>query len=58
MWMEVSQLKRHGQSVRAIESYLSDLEGSVRRGQADAVARQHILNNLDYEIERLKRRPH
>ena len=58
LWIEVNRLRRGGQNVRAIEWYVSDLEGSLRRGQEDAAARRHILNNLDYEIEVLKRRRH
>jgi hypothetical protein len=57
LWLEVNRLKREGQNVRTIEWYVSDLEGSLRLGQQDAVARRHILNNLSYEVERLKQRP-
>ena len=58
LWIEVSRLKRGGHNVRQIEWYVSDLEGSLRRGQDDASARRHILNNLNYEIEVLKRGQH
>jgi len=56
LWIEVSRLKREGRNVRTIEWYVSDLEGSLRRGQPDASARRHILNNLSYEVERLNHR--
>ena len=58
LWIELNGLKRAGYNVRRIEWYVSDLEGSLRRGQNDASARRHILNNLDYEIEVLRRRQH
>ncbi len=56
IWIEVKRLRREGQNVRSIEWYACDLEGSLRRGEQGGVARQHILNNLDYEVENLKRR--
>jgi hypothetical protein len=56
IWVEVDRLKREGQSVRAIEYYLSDLEGSLRRGPDFASASRHAAKNLEYEIERLNRR--
>lgn len=56
LWMEVNRLRRDGHSARQIEWYVSDLEGSLRRGQSDAPTRRHILNNLDYEIQALRRR--
>ena len=56
LWIEVNRLRREGQNVRSIEWYASELEGSLRRGEQDAVARRHILNNLSYEVENLKRR--
>ena len=56
LWMEVSRLRRQGQNVRSVEWYVSDLETSLRRGEQDAVARRHILNNLSYEVENLKQR--
>ena len=56
LWIEVNRLKREGHNARQIEWYVSDLEGSLRRGQDDASGRRHILNNLRYEIDALKRR--
>jgi hypothetical protein len=56
LWVEVGRLKRGGQNVRQIEWYVSDLEGSLRRGQQDASARRHILNNLSYEIAAFRQR--
>jgi len=56
LWVELNGLKRGGHNVRQIEWYVSDLEGSLRRGQDDAPARRHILNNLSYEIDAVKRR--
>jgi hypothetical protein len=55
LWMEVNQLKRSGADVRRIEWYVSDLENSLRT-QQDASARRHILNNLELEMQTLKRR--
>ena len=56
LWIEVNRLKREGRNVRAIEWYVCDLEGSLRSGPQDAIARRHILNNLSYEVEVLKQR--
>ena len=56
LWIEVDRLKRSGQNVKNIEWQVSELEESLRRGQPDAVARQHMLNNLSYELEALNRR--
>jgi len=56
LWVELDRLRRDGQSVRQIEWYVSDLEGSLRRGTDGGAARRHILNNLSYEVEALKRR--
>ena len=58
LWIEVSRLKHGGHNVRQIEWHVSDLEGSLRRGPAGASARRHILNDLGYEIELLRRRQH
>ena len=56
LWVELDRLRRDGQSVRQIEWYVSDLEGSLRRGADSGAARRHILNNLSYEVEALKSR--
>jgi hypothetical protein len=56
LWMEVNRLKRSGADVRRIESYVSDLEGSLRNPQQDASSRRHILNNLELEMQILKQR--
>ncbi len=56
LWIEVSRLKRDGRNVGRLEWCVSDLENSLRRGSQDATARRHRLNNLDYELEALKRR--
>ena len=56
LWIEVTRLRRGGQDVRPIEWYVSDLERSLRVGQHDTSARRHILNNLSYELDALKRR--
>ncbi len=55
LWMEVNQLRNRGADVRRIEWYVSDLEASLRM-QQDASARRHILNNLELEMQNLKRR--
>jgi hypothetical protein len=55
LWMEVNQLRNRGQDVRRIEWYVSDLEASLRT-QQDASARRHILNNLELEMQNMKRR--
>jgi len=56
LWLEVGRLKRDGQNVRNIEWQVSELEESLRGNREDAVARRHILNNLNYELEALNRR--
>ncbi len=56
LWIEIDRLKRGGQDVRTIEWYASELEESLRHGQPDEVARRHILNNLSYETDALRRR--
>jgi hypothetical protein len=56
MWIELDRLKQQGQKVRAIEYYLSDLEGNLRRGEQGAAASRYAANNLEYEIQRLNRR--
>jgi len=56
VWIEVDHLKREGYRTQAIEWYASELEGSLRRGADDATARRHILNNLSYEAEVMRRR--
>jgi hypothetical protein len=56
LWIQVNRLKREGQNTRQIEWYLTDLEGSLRRGPQDAGTRRHLLNNLSHEIELVRRR--
>lgn len=55
LWIEVNHLKREGHQTRQIEWYVSDLEGNLRRGQEGIAARRHILNNLEYELQALRR---
>ena len=55
LWTEVDRLKREGVNVRAIEYYTADLERSLRPGYEDATARRHIQNNLEYEIDAVRR---
>lgn len=56
LWIETDRLRQTGHRVRHLEWAVSDLENSLRRGPADAAARRHLLNKLDYEIEALTRR--
>jgi hypothetical protein len=56
LWMEVNQLKRSGQDVRRIEWRVSELEESLRNPQRSASARRHMLNNLELEMQALKRK--
>jgi hypothetical protein len=56
LWIEVNQLKQRGQDVRRVEWRISELEESLRNPQRDALGRRHILNNLELEMETLKRR--
>jgi len=53
--MEVERLKRQGQNVQAIEWYVTELEGNLRRNGQGASAQRHLRNNLNHEIEVLKR---
>jgi hypothetical protein len=56
LWTEVDRLKRGGVNVSAIEYYTADLERSLRPGYENATARRHIQNNLEYEIDAVRRR--
>lgn len=56
LWIEVNRLKRAGQNVGQVEWYVSDLEATLRRNPRDTAAKQRVLNDLQYEMERLKRR--
>jgi hypothetical protein len=56
LWTETARLKRQGANVRQIEWHVSDLEAALRRNPQDAQAKRHILNNLQYEIQRMKNR--
>jgi hypothetical protein len=55
LWSEVDRLKRGSVNVRSIEYYASDLERSLRPGYDNATARRHIQNNLEYEIDAVRR---
>ncbi len=56
LWIQADRLKREGRNTRNVEGLLSDLEGRLRSNQQDASARRHLANELEYEIEALKRR--
>ena len=56
LWIEVDRLKRDGRELRNITWRVSELEESLRRNREDDASRRHILNDLSYEIEALKRR--
>jgi hypothetical protein len=56
LWIEVNALKREGHNTRTLEWYVSDLEAQSRRTQADPTATRHILNNIDLELDALRRR--
>ena len=56
LWTDVDRLRREGVNVRSIEYYTADLERSLRPGYENATARRHIQNNLEYEIEAVRRR--
>ena len=56
LWIQASRLKGQRQDTRSVEGLLSDLEGNLRSSQPDVGARKHIINELEYEIEALKRR--
>ena len=56
LWIQADHLKREGRNTRNVEGLLSDLEGSMRSNQQDPSARRHLANELEYEIESLKRK--
>ncbi|HNQ91253.1 MAG TPA: hypothetical protein PKM73_21780 [Verrucomicrobiota bacterium] len=56
LWIEIDRLKRDGREVRNVEWRVSELEESLRRNRGNDASRRHILNDLSYEIEVLKRR--
>lgn len=58
LWMEVNQLKRRGHDVRRMEWCISELEESLRNPQLSASARRHMLSNLEFEMQALKRKAH
>ncbi|HEY5911162.1 MAG TPA: hypothetical protein VJA21_11220 [Verrucomicrobiae bacterium] len=55
LWIQAGQLRRAGRNTRNVEGLLSDLEGSLRSNQQDPSARRHLANELEYEIQALKR---
>lgn len=56
LWLETQRLKRQGANVRELEWQISNLEATVRRDPSDTTAKRHALNNLEYEIQRLRNR--
>ncbi len=55
LWIQVARLKRSGKNTRNVEGLVSDLEGRLGSNQQDASARRHLANELEYEVEALKR---
>ncbi len=55
LWIQADHLGREGRNTRNVEGLLSDLEANLRSNQQDAGARRHLANELEYEIEALKR---
>lgn len=55
LWIQADRLRREGRNTRNVEGLLSDLEANLRSNQQDAGARRHLANELEYEIEALKR---
>jgi hypothetical protein len=56
LWIQADHLRREGRNTRNVEGLLSDLEANLRSNQQDAGARRHLANELEYEIEALKRK--
>ncbi len=56
LWIQVDHLKREGRNTRNVEGLVSDLEGRLGSNQQDASARRHLANELEYEVEALKRK--
>ncbi len=56
LWSQANRLKREGRNTRNIEGLLSDLEANLRSNQQDAAARRHLANELEYEVQALKRK--
>jgi len=56
LWIQVDHLKREGRNTRSVEGLVSDLESRLGSNQQDANARRHLANELEYEVEALKRR--
>jgi hypothetical protein len=56
LWIQSDHFKREGGNTRNIEGLLSDLEANLRSNQQDASARRHLANELEYEVEALKRK--
>jgi hypothetical protein len=56
LWIQADHLKREGRNTRNIEGLLSDIEGNLRSNHQDSEARRHLANELEYEIEALKRK--
>jgi hypothetical protein len=56
LWIQAGHLKREGGDTKNVEGLLSDLEWNLRSSQQDVGARRRLANELDYEIEILKRR--
>ncbi len=55
LWIQTEHLKREGVNTKNVEGLLSDLEWNLRPGRQDPGARRHLANELEYEIQVLKR---
>ncbi len=56
LWIQVEHLKRAGRNTRNVEGLVSDLEDRLGSNQQDASPRRHLANELEYEVDALKRR--
>ncbi len=55
LWIQTEHLKQKDVNTRNVEGLLSDLEWNLRPGRQDSGARRRLANELEYEIQVLKR---